>query len=522
MTTKHRSLANLVVLGGGAAGWMTALYAQKVMPDSTITLIESEEIGILGAGEGSTPHLVSFFDFLGIPVSRFIKDADAVIKNGIKFTNWQNDNDYYYHGFNFFNNLYFDGCNIGEKESSIHSVFVANSVSNESLNKASFCAKISEKHKVPFIFKRDMSEKHSDNILKFDMLGYFSLHFNASKIANVLKEVAIERGVTRIEGKVTNIISDKCNDVVSVTVEKEGKNQEVSVDFIFDCSGFAREIIGKHYKSEWISHSDKLPLDSAAPFFIPIEEDDDIPPYTEAIAMKYGWVWKIPTKERYGCGYVFDSSLISAEEAVKEVEEYFGHSIVSPRTIKFSPGYYKEPWKNNCVAIGLASGFIEPLEATSVWVTITSLQSIFSNIEILSVKDERNAKDFNKRFNELNSQVADFVYFHYLSGRNDTEFWKKFTIEKASDTLKEIILPWEYRMPHYFDFYTSQQLWVSSNWVTVAAGTGMLNKEMFRKTHELSASKKQLMAVYEEYKNNQDRIAEKCVSHLDLLEELRK
>jgi tryptophan halogenase len=352
---KTRSLKNIVVLGGGATGWITALYAERVMPDSTITVIESDEIGILGAGEGSTPHLINFLDFVGIPVSDLVKNADATIKNGIKFTNWNNDGKNFYHGFYIFNNLDFNGCNIHERASSIDSAFVANCVFGDNINDYSFTKKVSEKNKVPFLYKSINADLMVENpIINFESLSYFSIHFNASKIANYLRDVAVSRGVIRVEGVVDLIKEDETGGISELII----RDQSIPVDFLFDASGFSRFVIGNHYKSKWKSHSDKLPVDSAVPFFIPIDDKEPIPTYTEAIAMKYGWMWKIPTVERYGCGYVFDSSLIAVEEAKKEVEEYLGHEIVSPRTLKFSAGYYEEPWRNNCVAVGLASGFI--------------------------------------------------------------------------------------------------------------------------------------------------------------------
>jgi tryptophan halogenase len=517
----RRDLKNIVILGGGTAGWLTALYVERVIPDATITLIESDEIGILGAGEGSTPHLINFLDFVGIPASKLVKEADATVKNGIKFTNWKNDNSFYYHGFYVFNRLDFDGCNIHERALSINSAFTSSIALGDSIEDFSFTSKVSEENKALFVYKAQTTFDPLDNILKYDGVGMFSLHFNASMLAESLRTVALSRGVIRVEGIVDSIKENKNGDVSEVGVGKK----KIPVDFLFDCSGFAKVVIGKHYKSKWKSHSDKLPVDSALPFFIPIDKEDPIPAYTESIAMKYGWMWKIPTKERFGCGYVFDSSLISEEEAKKEIEEYLGYEPIYPRkekgVFKFSAGYFETPWVNNCVAVGLSSGFIEPLEATSIWVTLQSLQNVLSNVEAMASLDPRHAKHFNKKFCSMSDAVVDFVYFHYMSGRTDTEFWKKFTVDNAPEYVKNMLDSWEYRLPQYDDF-NKDPVWGMNSWVSVGSGVGKVNKELFKEAFKVSFAQKQATDLYEEAKNRQTMIKNMCVDHRVFLKELSK
>lgn len=508
-------------MGGGATGWITALYAQRVMPETKITVIESEEIGILGAGEGSTPHLINFLDFVGIPTSDLIKHADATIKNGIKFTNWKNKKDYFYHGFSVFNGLDFDGCNVNENAISINSSFVSNSVFSKNINESSFVNKVSEKNKVLFKEKDQKPSNLLNNILNFETLGYFSVHFNASKLANLLKGVAQDRGIIRVEGTVDSIYEDNNGNISSVGIGEK----RFELDFIFDCSGFARKIIGKHYSSKWKSHSDKLPVDSAVPFFIPIKENEPVPAYTEAIAMKYGWMWKIPTKERFGCGYVYDSTLISETQAMQEIEKYLGYEPFYPRkdkgSFKFSAGYYEEPWKNNCIAVGLASGFIEPLEATSIWVTIQSLKAVFSNVENLSFLDKRYASHFNKKFRDMSDEVVDFIYFHYMSKRSDTEFWKKFSIDNAPPKIQKMMESWEYRLPEFDDF-NGDSTWGMNSWLVVASGIDQLNSQLIKKSFDISFAHKEAAKSYQYFKEQQDYAVNACVDHKLFLEELKK
>jgi tryptophan halogenase len=515
---KRRNLKNIVIVGGGSAGWMTALHAKHVLPDSNITVIESDEIGILGAGEGTTPHFIPFLDFLNIPVSDLVKHASATIKNGIKFTNWTGDGSHYYHGFKPQDDLGFTGAYVSSFAASSPVAFIGNAVWEEPINNVDFVDKVSEKNKVVFLYN-PQAVNVTNPIFNFDALTSFGVHFDASKLAGFLKEVGISRGINRVEGIVDTWKQDDLGDIEELTL---ASGATVPVDFMFDCTGFKRVFIGGVFKSKWISYQDYLPVNRAVPFFLPADENP--PAYTESIAMKYGWMWKIPLQNRYGCGYVFDSDLITEEEAVKEIEEYLGFEPHYPRAtkggFKFDAGYYDSPWSNNCIALGLSSGFIEPLEATSLWVTIRSLQDVFCNVEQLTIKDPRVAEDFNKKFRSTNSQISDFLYFHYMSKRKDTEFWKKFTCENAPETLKPLLKSWEYRVPHYLDHLGL--VWNLESWMVVAAGIGQLNLELLKESAEVSPAYRYGVSLYPDLKKKQDLVAESCVSHSYFLEWLKQ
>jgi tryptophan halogenase len=517
----RRSLKNIVVVGGGTAGWAAALYIQKVLPSSKITVVESDEIGILGAGEGSTPQLINYLDFIGVPVSQLIKEASATIKNGIKFTNWRNDGTHYYHSFLAFHSLGFSGCNIDKKYLSTDAAIVLSWSLDENVNDIDFIAKVSEANKVPFMYNQQLDGSR-DPILKFDNLANFSIHFNAAKLATCLRSIAEERGVKRVEGVVTGFSEDSYGDIRKIILKDSSK---IESDFVFDASGFARLIIGKHYKAEWKSHSDLLPVDSAVPFFIPVDEKK-IPAYTESIAMKYGWMWKIPTRERFGCGYVYDSSLISEEDAVKEIEEYLGFEPEYPRKnkggFKFKAGYYKTPYVKNCIAVGLASGFIEPLEATSIWVGLESLQTALANVDVLTSRDQDIADKYNERFRAMNDSIVEFIYFHYTSDRDDTPFWGKFKDkEKAPDFVKYLTQSWEKRLPQADDHVGKH--WAMDSWLAVGSGIGTFdNKENAKNLVSINPALGLSLALFDEYKSRQDLVASSCSDHAMFLKELLK
>ena len=508
----QRSVVDITVLGGGTAGWLAALYIKTVMPTKTITVIESKDIGIIAAGEGTTSQFVSMLDLLEIPVSTFLKEAEATFKTSIKFTNWNNEgkSDNYFHTFKGYGNVspehYQQNSAYIQSAPSIYAVGC--SLEDDSRN-YNLSAKLAKDNKVSFMYdsrKADLNDV--DPIYKFEQISSFALHFDAVKVASTFKKIAIDRGIKVIEGEVKDFTQNENKDV-KVLILKDGK--EIKTDFVFDCSGFSR-FFPKKFKSKWISYKDKLTVNSAIPFLLPMEEDF-IPSYTEAIAMKYGWIWKIPLQERYGCGYVFNSDLINAKEAQEEVEEYLGFKIEVPRVITFEPGYYSTPWVNNVISVGLASGFVEPLEATSIWTTITTLGYILTKPEQLYKIDKRVVDNFNKDFCALNESILSFVYFHYMSKRDDTDFWKHYTKENAPDCVKNIINISEYELIN--PSHLEHQSWPIESWYQVAIGIRQLNlvknsKQNIFYNFTSSASKSNFVTL----KKTQDEVVSRwCVDH---------
>lgn len=498
----------IVVVGGGSAGWLTALYLKKLYNSFDIYLVESKEIGILGAGEGSVPTLLHFLNSIDISLSNVVKNCDATIKNAIKFTNWNNDNKFYYHGFGINSNLSMGaGASVTEatKPLAVASIF-----KNDNLGDVDFIEKISEINKVPYTYK-DKNTKTFEN--NNQALGSHSIHFNAFKFANMLKEIGIERGINVLEKTIIDVSLKEKQNIDEIFFDD---GTSISPDFVFDCSGFSRLLIGKKLKATWKSYKDFLPIDSAIPFFI--EMSEEIPPYTEAIAMKYGWMWKIPLQNRFGCGYVYDSSLISEKDAVKEIEEFLGYEPTYPRKDKggfsFDAGCYENTWIGNCVAIGLAANFIEPLEATSIWVSINMLQKILANPAWLHEDNQPIKDSFNKYVVEMNKDIADFVYFHYMGDRKDTKFWEKFSYESAPDLLKEKISNWQYRFPEKYD---TGSFWSYSSWISVGFGVNKINKDISKHYLENLEKYKQILDNYNYHISFQDHKKFESISHNELL-----
>lgn len=512
------SLDNVVVVGGGTAGWLTALYAKRRLPDSTVTLVESESLGILGAGEGTTPAFLEFLDLLGIPFSRLVREADSTVKHGIKFSNWGEHGTDYYHGFFSSTEVAF---NAFDSPLVLHKSNVLLPYLQKSwiaLNDVNFPKLVSDEGKVALYQYEDYAGQFvADPIHKYEGKNYFSAHINAVKLADLLKKIAVEeRGIVRIEGFVSDYKQNDSGDIEQIILSD---GQVLNSDIVFDCTGFRGVFSKEVYSSPWISFSDHLTVDSAQTFFLPIDKDEAIPPQTESIALSFGWAWKIPLQTRYGCGYVYDSSYASEEEAVEEIKAYFGEEVEIGRKIEFSPGYLEKPWNGNCIAIGLSSGFIEPLEATSIWTSILAIREAFSDLRVLAERPEEAVSKFNKYMAGINEQIFSFVYLHYICGREDNSFWKHYTVDNGPDSLKDFLGYLETNILSYTDF--SNTLFPLESWMCVLEGLGLLNADLYTKTYERNLSSFGLDNFYENLKNIQKDTVAKCILHREFLEDLK-
>jgi len=357
---------NITIIGGGTAGWLSAMYLNKRNPDFDITLVESKTIGIVGVGEGTVPNITPFLKNLGIDEKDFMSVTNATRKVGIAFDNWPNDGSSFNHDF-------FDGT--------------------------------------------------------------YAYHFDTNIIGDYFKNIGSTRGINHIVDEVTGF--EKEGDIIkSIHL---ANNKSISPDFVIDCSGFARLVIGKELKAEWISHKDHLTLNSAVTFRLPLAENEVFTEKsntrTHSVSMKYGWMWMIPLQNRWGCGYVFDSKYINDEEAKKEVEEYFNRELKFGKKITFESGYFKDVWIGNSIAIGLSGGFFEPLEATSLMTVVFQLTNLLKN----NTLDSSHREHYNTFVNKINYQVFNFIKYHYVCDRNDTQFWQDYKTHTLPETLTNLL-----------------------------------------------------------------------------------
>jgi tryptophan 7-halogenase len=363
-------MKKIVIIGGGTAGWLTSLVVNKFWKNTTITIVESSKIGILGAGEGGTSNFGKMLSLLDINQNEFFEKTKSTVKGGLHLYNWT-----------------------GKNELSKHLFFGDNP--NET-NKS------------------------------------YAYHFDARLVAKYFKEIALSRGVEWIDGEVSEI--KKENDKITELHLKD--NRVIELDFVFDCSGFSKIIVDGIHKEEWISYTKYLMMNKAIVFFLPQENEYKLndKTYTEMLSMDCGWMFKIPLQHRWGCGYVFNDKYLTVEDAKKEVENHLGQEVILQNVFNFNPGTHKRSWISNSISIGLSYGFIEPLEATSLMSTIMQLKKL---IDINF--DEGNMDKYNKWCYQINEQNLNFIRYHYLCERDDTQFWRDCTSMPIPNKLKKIL-----------------------------------------------------------------------------------
>lgn len=486
---------NVVVVGGGTAGWLTALYIRKVFPQIDVTVIASSEIGILGAGEGTTADFPEFLKFLDVPISGVIKHARGTIKIGNMFNNWNGDGESYFHPF--LDTHYID--NIDAYCDQIHK--------SHSLNDVQFSSIVANQKKV--LYKKHTLEKICSD----------GLHFDAGLLAKYLEKISLDRGVKLIDAKMIGVSADCDGFITAIKLEEM---DQLSTDFVFDCTGFKRLIIGNFFNGKWQSYKESLPVNRAMPFFIS-NEGEELPPYSQSTSMKHGWMWKNPVQGRYGCGYVFDSNFATDEEIKAEAEEYLGQEITVPKMFNFNAGCFEDIWINNCVAIGLSGGFIEPLEATSIWVATQSLRTLKVKEDGFFKRDKRAVSEFNSIIRNMNAEIVSFIYFHYLSKRNDSEFWRDFRKNNKSPYIMQLVedicsrtlvtqrdLDYIIGVLDHTDDQNYIRTFEIANWYTVGAGL-----KFFKSNFKVNDFNKQ------QYTASLTTSSQDLISHMEYLEILR-
>jgi len=446
----------IVILGGGTAGFLAAVFCKKTDPAADVKLVKSSEIPSIGVGEGSTPQLLSFLESIGISKHLFFAYADATVKNGILFANWNGDGKSYFHPFAHnlidysINNVFVNGC---------FDQYIKNAINaDEPIGVYSYGEALSKVNKV------DPNR----------LTG--SIHFDAGKTATLLERMAVSLGVQVIQSTYVDAELDE-NGYISNLLLSDGK--KMRCDFVIDASGLARELIGKRYQQRWISFSDSLPMKKAIPFWLSPETETK--PYTTSTALDYGWMWKIPTQSRIGAGYVFDSDFTSVEAAALEVETVLGHPIEVRKEIDFSPGLFENVWVKNCVAVGLASSFVEPLEATSIAVTCQQLERLRFNFFDLKNAHPHVVDSFNKSFRSGMEEIEAFLYLHYVTKRKSSEFWADFLKNNKMPTLLESVFD-AVKSGQMFWFshqdFSSFMAFPQISYLFVAAGLGLIEQRI--------------------------------------------
>lgn len=452
----------IVIVGGGTAGWIAAYFILKSQPGKhQISVIESSKIGIIGAGEGSTGTMIellngSYFNFR-VDIAEFLKATDGTKKMGIYHKNWNGK------GYGYFAPI--DSSTTWYQYQDYILKYVLAKFGREKMHYASPIGIEYEK-------------QHFD--------GTHACHFDGHKVGKFFKAICEKDGAITIDSQVKDIKLFDNGDIQSLDLDN---GQTVQGDFFIDCTGFSR-LLMKKMKVKWESYAEYLPVNTAMPFILDYLPGEKPLPMTSATALSAGWMWDIPLQTRRGCGYVFDNRYISREDAQSEIEQYLGRKIKPIKWIEFESGSSEVFWKNNVLALGLASAFLEPLEATSIHSTI--IQLLLFCQENLSGTAEKticdyNRDSYNEKISRLYDSLMDFVSFHYQGARDDTPFWQSFADGKrASPVAKRYLEKCKDRIPGFLEINgiigsPSAALW---NWI--AGGLELIDGELAAK--ELSES----------------------------------
>jgi len=417
----------IVIIGGGTAGWMTALILARsfIHRSVSITLLESPVVGTIGVGEGSTPWLRGFFDSLGIEESEWMPACSATYKSGITFAGWSTRPGFtsYFHPF---------------------ASMLDNLTMSQFVHNVEARVQGAELYAHPdrfFIAARLAHERRAPKApegFPFDV--WHGYHFDAVLLGQFLHRKAVERGVRYQSCHVTHATLDAQGDIASVAT-REGESY--AADLFVDCSGFAGLLIEKALHTPWVSFTENLFNDAAVALPTPI--DESIPCETVSTALKHGWAWKIPLTNRYGNGYVYSSSFCTADEAETELRRHLGllESDVEARHLKMRIGRATRHWNRNCLAVGLAQGFIEPLEATAL-LFIQQTATVFAEFIDRGDLSEAARARFNAAMNDHFEGVRDYIVTHYKTNtRTDTEYWRANSANlNLSDNLKKLYSLW--------------------------------------------------------------------------------
>ncbi len=409
---------NIVIVGGGTAGWMVAAAFARFLPKThDITLVESDAIGTVGVGEATIPQIRLFNQALGIAEDKFVKATMGSFKLGIEFDGWQRAGKKYIHAFG----------NIGRPFGLVpfHHYWLKalENGADHSLWEYSATSKAAYQNRFAPL---------TDQPGAPPMGVAWAYHFDAGLYAAFLRRHAEQAGVTRIEGKVDSVQADGPDShIASITLED---GQKVEGDFFIDCTGFRGLLIGQEMGADYSDWTHWLPCDRA--MAVPCESVSPITPYTRATARQAGWQWRIPLQHRTGNGHVYSSAHMSDDEAASVLlANLDGAALADPKPLKFTTGMRPRSWTGNCVAIGLAAGFMEPLESTSIHLIQSAIERVLKFFPVAGFA-AADIDTYNRQTVFEWESIRDFLILHYHANSREEPFWQERRAMDIPETLK--------------------------------------------------------------------------------------
>jgi len=493
---------SILIVGGGTAGWMSATYLATQLKASgrRVTLVESKTIPTIGVGEATVPPLVGYLRLLGISEEEFMRQSHATYKLGIKFFGWQrgDDSDSFWHPFGPVGGS-IDGTQLfhywlqRRRTEPDEGVYTSYSVQ----------ALLGDLEKAPrgLAASSPLHER-----------GQYAYHLDAGAFAEFLKREAIRRGTHYIEDDVTDVALDARGFIRHVTTREHGA---LSADLYLDCSGFSAILAEKALGDRYIDWSDVLFCDRALAAPQPLGEA--IAPYTKSTAMSAGWMWQIPLTQRTGNGYVFSSRFIDEGAAAREMAARLGVDAerLAPRLLRMKVGRRDQFWRANCIALGLASGFVEPLESTGIFVIQRGLALLLSYFPDTGFEPQL-ARRYNERMAATYEEIRDFIVLHYaLSSRADSPFWREYRALKLPDSLQNLLALYDATglvEPPEFAMFPEP------SWYSILAGHGRLPRAPHPAIGLSDPEKVRHIMAY--LKSENDKLASTLPSHLAFIKAL--
>ncbi len=491
----NKAIQTVVIVGGGTAGWVTAALLIKVLGNALkVRLIESEQIGTVGVGEATIPPILTLNQALGIDEAEFLRETKGTIKLGIEFENWKGRGDCYMHTFG----------NIGKDFPfcSFHHFW----------NRGAMEGRDDTLWDYSLNFKAAKQNRFTklERIEKGNLQGLaYAYHFDAGLYAAYLRKFSERLGVVRTEGIIDEVALDaETGFIESVTLQG---GERVAGDLFVDCTGFRGLLIEQHLNTGYEDWTHWLPCDRAVA--VPCESVTPILPYTRSIAHDAGWQWRIPLQHRIGNGLVYCSKYLSEDEAASLLlANLDGEPLAEPRTLYFRTGRRNQQWRRNCVSIGLASGFLEPLESTSIHLIQSGVIRLLKHFPHAGINASE-VDEYNRQSRQEWEYIRDFIILHYhLNERDDSQFWRECRRMEIPESLAR-------RMALFRDtgkiFREQDELFTEIGWQQVMIGQGLVPRDYHPLVDALT--KEQLDEFLDNVKGIIDETVPKLPTHEEFL-----
>ena len=430
-------LRSIVIVGGGTAGWMAAALLSKKLERQgiAITIVESSAIGTVGVGEATTPAIRDYFRAAGLDEIEVMKASHATVKLGIRFDNWTGDGSSFFHPFGLYG--------VPANEVAFHHYWLKMRAAGDvrPIDDYCFASQLAQHNR----FRPP--HRPAPDYAFFD----YAVHFDAGRYARYLRDVCVSRGVTHVDTRVTDVrLRDDAPDMIgSIVTDTAG---DIAGDLFIDCTGFRSLLLGQALGEPYVEWTDLLPCDRAVA--MPCAHGDGpLTPFTQAIAMPAGWRWRIPLQHRVGNGYVYSSAHLSDDEAIASLGAVLeGERLAEPNLIRFVTGHRRRFWSGNCIGLGLAAGFLEPLESTSITLIYSGIERLVQLLPDRSI-DPALAADYNRITTLEYERVRDFLVLHYWGARRDEPLWQQ---------VRQIELP--EKLAHKVRMFTQRGRMVRYEW----------------------------------------------------------